>query len=712
MKQTNGKPGRNDPCQCGSGRKFKHCCGRISFAPVATPVNMTQLGVLTQAGRYGELETQAREFILQHSDSGVAWQALGFALSMQGKDALNPLQMAAKLLPDDAGAHNNLGSALGRLGRLDEAIASYRRALVLDPDFAEAHNNLGNASLDLKRLDEAAASCRRALEIKPHFVQAHDSLGNALLDLGQIEQAAASFRRALEINPLYAEAHNHLGNALLALRQPQEALASYRRALGLRPDLAEAHNNLGNALLDLGRLDEARASYQRALAINPDFAEAHNNLGSLLRGFGQLDQAVACYLKALKLKPDFAEAHGNLGVAFRLQSRTADAAASCRRALEINPSLTAAVVALAETHADQGEFSEAEALFRRAASIERESPEAWAGISRLRKMSTGDTAWLAEAQRIADRPLPPQREVHLRYAMGKYFDDVGDFERAFINFQRANELRKLCRAPHDRRAVARAVDHIIRSYDRQWLSEAQMQGIASARPVFIVGMLRSGTTLAEQILASHPAVFGAGELAFWNTASATYKTPTAAKNARKIRELALDYLRSLEELSAAAPRVVDKMPANFLSLGLISAALPGARVIHMCRNPLDTCLSIYFQHFETTLSYANDLDDLAHYYTEYLRVMNHWRTTLPEGAILNVPYEELVEDPEAWSRKMLTFIGLPWDPRCTDFHLTNRTVITASKWQVRQKLSASSIGRWRHYEKFVGPLQKLLDSDA
>jgi tetratricopeptide (TPR) repeat protein len=614
-----------------------------------------------------------------HPNAAAVWQMLGLALTGQGRDALPPLKMAAQLLPNDAGVHNNLGNALGRLGELDEAVASFRRALLLNPDFAEAHNNLGHALLDLGQPDNAAASCRRAIGLRPRYAEAHDNLGCALLELGRFDDAAASHRRALEIEPGFAE----------------------------------ARNNLGLAFLELGRVDDALASYRRALELNPEFAEAHNNLGNALRSLGKLDDAVASYRRAVEIKPNFAEAHSNLGIAQRLQGRTDEAQASCRRALEIDPQSAAALMVLADASADRGRFAEAEDLINRALSIEPESPEACAGIVRLRKMTGSDTAWLARAQRIAGEPLPARREVPLRYALGKFFDDVKDFEQAFINFRRANELTKLRRAKHDRLQLTQVVDRMIRSYDPNWLEEARMDARESARPVFIVGMLRSGTTLAEQILASHPNVFAAGELTYWNGASIAHQASALEPPAggALLRKLADDYLRLLQQLSDDALRVVDKMPTNFAFLGLIHAALPGARIIHMRRNPIDTCLSIYFQDFEAAVSYANDLEDLAHYYTEYLRIMKHWRSILPEDAILDVSYERLVDDQEEWSRKMLEFIGLPWDPRCLDFHETRRAVITASKWQVRQKITGASVLRWRNYEKFLEPLLHLAELD-
>ena len=464
-------------------------------------------------------------------------------------------------------------------------------------------------------------------------------------------------------------------------------------------------------MLDLGQLAEAAASYRRALDIAPQFAETHNNLGSALRALGKLDEALASFRRAIDIEPNFAAAHCNRGIALRLKGRTDEAEVACRRALDIDPRSTAAWMVLADALADRGQFSDAENLFKRIISIAPDSPQAWAGIAYLRKMTSMDTEWLTHAQRIADGPLAHKQEIPLRYAIGKYFDDVQEFERAYENFHRANELTKRHGDKHDRRRLTQVVDEIIHSYDRQWLLRTRVDSNPAPRPVFIVGMLRSGTTLAEQILASHPGVFGAGELSYWSTASALHTKPQTGGTPDRdtLFRYAGDYLRLLGDLSGEALRVVDKMPTNFAFLGLIHAALPNARIIHMQRQPLDNCLSIYCQHFESAVTYANDLEDLAHYYTEYLRVMNHWESVLPREAILNVPYEALVRDQEAWSRAILNFIGLPWDSRCLEFHRTQRSVVTASKWQVRQKITGSSVGRWRNYEKFLGPLRGLTE---
>ena len=688
--------GRNDPCPCGSRQRYKSCCGRLSAGgpggqealdpPSGLPMlNAGRLTELLEGSRYAELESATWELLDARPQSAPLWQLLGVARARQGKDPLHALEMGVRCAPDDAAAHLNLGNALARLGRPDEAAASYGRALDIDPAFAEAHANLGLLRLELGNLQEALVSCRQALGIRPDSADAHQSLGRVQLRLGRFDEALRSCRRAITIDPQSAEGHNTLGSALLGLARVQEAIASFQRALEISPGLAEAHANRAQALRGIGRLDEAVAGYRRALAIQPRLVLARTELATALR----------------------------------LQLRGEEAEKSCRQALVIDPGCVAALVVLAELRADVGLFGEAEELFRRAISANPSSPEAWAGLVRVRRMTPGDAAWLAAMQRLVEQGIPSRQELLLRYAIGKYCDDIGEFGQAFRNYERANELAKHCGPPHDRAALSAATDLVIRSHDEQWIKRRRGGVDQSARPVFIVGMLRSGTTLAEQILASHPAVFGAGELTFWSGATAEAlsgarvpSTATLRISDSSLADLGSRYLGVLQELSPDALRVVDKLPTNFLSLGLIHAALPRARIIHLLRHPIDTCVSIYFQHFEAANTYTHDLADLAHYYREYWRLMKHWRAVLPPDTLLQIPYEGLVADLPAWARKMVEFIELPWDSRCLEFHRAGRPVVTASKWQVRQKLFGSSVGRWRHYERFVAALTPLLKLEA
>ena len=714
------------------------------------PETHYHLGNALQDSGQGAAAVVSYERALEiNRDFADAHDALGLALRDLGRvdEGLAQHRQALVIRPDFAEAHNNLGSALLQAGRAEEAIASGRSALALRPDFAEAMGNLANALRAAGRIDEAIAGYRRVLELKPNLADAHHNLGNAYLELKQFEQAATSYRQALAIRPDYAdaldnlavalrasgrgaealavcrklvairpssaEAHDQLGTLLLEQRQGEEAIANYRAAIAIRHDYAEAHCNLGHALSRAGRLQEATASLRRALELNPSLAEAHRNLGNVQLDLGALGDAEVSYRRALALRPAYPGALTALSMVLRRQARTLEAELSCAAALEIEPDSAEAIAFMGEIQADKGEFAAAQESFQRAISLNPELPEAWAAIPRYRRMSADDALWLVKAERLLAQPPPLGHEIDLRYSIGKYFDDLHEYPQAFASYRAANELSKRYGVPHDRRKLSQSIDRSISSYNEALFAATRRESLPSQRPVFIVGMPRAGTTLAEQILASHPAVFGAGELRFWTAAAAAYEA-AAVDGARRpgvITQLTQEYLRELADLSSDASRVIDKMPANVLNLGLIHAALPQARVIHIQRNPIDTCLSIYFQNLSTTHAYANDLDELANYYTEYLRVMRHWRTALPAGVVLDVPYEQLIDDHEGWARKMLSFIELDWDRRCLSFEQTNRTVTTASNWQVRQKISKTSAGRWRHYERFVEPLRHLLELD-
>ncbi|MGO9948848.1 MAG: tetratricopeptide repeat protein [Steroidobacteraceae bacterium] len=742
-------PGRNEPCPCGSGKKYKRCCGLGPAASQQQLLNSGEIGALValvNQNRFSEAEHGARTLLARHPNVGMLWKLLSVALLRQSKEALQALQRTAELLPNDAEAHGNLGAALhdqGRwaeslvslskslaihphdaqvlvdaanatkaLGRAREAIALYEQALRSNPRSIEAHNNLGNAFLELGQLDDAVSCYQRALKIAPQDAQIHCNLSNALRRRGRLEEALESCRRALALDPKLGVAHNTLGLIFAALGQLEQAAASYRQALKLNAQDVEALNNLGNVLRDLGDCREALSLYARAIELEPRSAVSHCNLGHTLLEFRRIHEAAASYARALELQPESASMHLSLAAALRLQRRTAEAEQHCQAALALDPNQVDALSLLGELRADRGEFSEAQELFQRAIAINPDFPFAFFSIAAHRKMSGDDTAWLMGAEALLAKRQPLRHEINLRYALGKYFDDIGQYENAFSNYRQANELSKRYGSDYDAAKLTQRVGEIIDSFDTAFLRRRQSFACESEIPVFIIGMPRSGTSLTEQILASHPAVFGAGELTFWGSAFAAYEAAglKSRSGASLMPGIAGDYLQRLMSLSREARRVIDKMPANFLYAGLIHAAFPQARIIHMQRHPIDTCLSIYFQNFFNREPYTNDFANLAHYYREYLRITDHWRAVLPSATLLEIPYEALIADQEGWTRRMLDFVGLPWDSKCLDFHLTNRVVITTSKWQVRQKIHAASAGRWRNYEKFVGPLLRLVES--
>lgn len=556
-------------------------------------------------------------------------------------------------------------------------------------------------------------ACCGALTARPARDPGALNEANRLARAGRLPEAQAAYEALLRSDEGFAEAHANLGELHVAQGRFEAAEASCRRALALNPNLAQAHRSLGNAQARLHRVEESLASLARAVALDPRYVDAHMNAAALQRSVGQLDAAALSLGRALAIEPTLPEAHIELATVHRLQRRSAECEQLCLRVLSAQPSSTAAMAVLAELYADLGDFTRAQHLHQRILKSDPDALESVAAQSRLKRMACSDGDWRRQAQRMLARPWPAHRERLLHFALGKYHDDTGDFAQAFHHYRKANELSKQCGPKHDAAALTRTVDAILLSFDRAWIAQERAAVPRSERPVFVVGMLRSGTSLAEQILASHPEVFGAGELSFWSSRCATVFAQAAARRTSlefsdtELSRLGEDYLRPLQHTASHAARTIDKFPVNFFFMGLIRAALPGARFIHMQRDPRDTCLSIYFQQFEAANAYTNDLGDLAHYQGEYRRLMRHWRAVLPAGSLLEVPYEGLVEDPAGWSRRMLDFIGLPWDERCLDFASTPRAVVTASRWQVRQGILKTSVGRWRHYAEQLGPLADL-----
>jgi len=723
-------PGRNEPCPCGSGRKFKHCCGDLARHARGSE----RLAALEAASRAQPENAEVHYLLAQAlEEAGLLARAAA------------SLARATALRPDFADAHNDLGRVLLELGDTDAAIVSCRRALELRPRFAAALGNLANAERARGALAPAIEGYRRVIALEPRLAEAHANLGSALIAAGEPEGGIEALRRALELRPDHATAVTQLARALTARDRAAEALPYYERllarerradtlndygtllagltrfeaaadcfrtALGLAPEEARIHANLGHVLHCLGDHRAAIEHSQRAIELDPRLPEGHLHLGNALLAINETHAAEAAYVAGLEVVPQHAALHTAHAMAERALGRVDDAAASVQRSLAIRPDAADTVALLGSLAIDRGRFEEAETLLEKALTLSPGLPEALTGLTAVRKMTAADGAWRDAAERTLSRRLPVAHAIGLHHALGKYCDDVGDFDAAFEYHRRGHELARRSRPPYDRAATTQRVDRTLARFDGAALAALRSAGLPSDRPVFVFGMPRSGTTLAEQILASHPQVHGAGEVLFWQFAADAELASPPEQRMATIAALGRQYVGSFETLPTAAARVIDKLPSNFKNLGLIHAALPSARFIHLERDPLDTCVSIYFQGFSAAHAYASDLIDLAHYYREYRRLMAHWRATLPPGLLLEVRYESLVDDPEHWGRRMLAHLGLPWDPRCLEFHLTDRPVLTASSWQVRQPIGKGSIGRWRHYERHLEPLRAALGEDA
>ena len=539
-----------------------------------------------------------------------------------------------------------------------------------------------------------------------------DEVTQALvLHLSQNQVSAASeLKPAAPIHrPGPGKAHPLLNQANKCLDEGAHAQAveHFREFLTLHPRNPEALCNLGVALVALGHYQDAERCYREAIEIDPLSAETLCNLATLLQG--NPGEAEHYLRRALKINPKNVDARGKLGLALAMKGRTREATVAFKKALKLAPRHAEALLGLGLIARTDGRFEEAESFINRALKLHPKLPGAWAAMNSIRRMTTADREWLKGAEEIASSGVSLWQEAELRFAIGKYLDDVGDYEAAFQSCSRANELLKKVTHKYDRRAHSGLADDMIRGHSREALARIGNGGSTSMKPVFVLGMPRSGTSLTEQIIASHPSARGAGELQFWLEAERAHdgelRQGPIDEPARK--KLAEDYLRVLELQGHGALRVVDKNIFNCDHLGLVHSVFPKARIIYMRRDPIDTCLSCYFQNFSTELDFTLDLADLAHYHTVNQRLMKHWCSALPAGTVLEVPYEELVADQVAWTHKIIDFLELEWDDRCLSFHETDRAVNTASAWQVRQKIYDRSVQRWRHYEKFIGPLKEL-----
>ena len=610
--------------------------------------------------------------------------------------------LADQLLPNASAAQGDRpvrsGNALPDLQKSLQRAAGEARSLKLN--LFKRAKLLGSFKW---RLQERGLDPRRADELT-HLLLLQLTGGRAAAAGGA--RGAASGASKKRLAPLLTEA-----DACFAKGDYTDAMARLREALEIDPKHAFAHNKLGAVFCQLGSYADAEREFRRAIELRSNYAHPHFNLGVVLFWKGEFAAAEAVQRRAVRLDAKNPEAQVSLGMTLGTVGRVNEARGAFEKAIRLQPGHAGALCGSGWLAALEGRSAEAESLYRKALASDPKKIDAWTALADLRRMTPDDEDWRQAVEKMLKAGAAPLEEASLHYALGKYFDDVGKYSEAFSHYRRANELQKLVAKPYERPRREAFVDDMIRTYTRERLAQRRAGASGSVQPVFVVGMMRSGTSLVEQIIASHPRAAGAGELEFWSRSGRSYEDvlrhglPDAALTAK----LADEYLKTLHRHLPQAERIVDKSTFNSDYLGVIHAVLPNARVLYLRRDPLDTCLSCYFQHFVNAAPFSMDLADLAHYYREHHRLVTHWREVLPRETFLEVPYAELVRDQEGWSRKIIEFIGLDWDPRVLEFHKTERAVLTASNWQVRQKMYSSSVGRWHHYEKLIGPLLKLRD---
>ncbi len=707
-------------------------------------------------GRLVEAEALYRELLQAQSDELDAMEGLGVLMFHQGRldEARALFEQGLAIVPDAARLHGNLAEVLRILGRTDVAEREVQRALALDPGSAQSWNVLGHLARDQKRYGDAVTAYSEALRLWPRFVPGHVNLGTVLLALRRRTEAAEVLREALRIEPDNLLALTKLGQALWELRDPDlvdEAETCCRRALALAPQVPEVLENFGQVLRLKGRFGEALECYKQGLELAPHSVSIRVSMGELLVGSGRYDEAIrvfreagalapndarlhaqlgslafarqrfgeaaACYRAAVALDATLAEARHGLGLALHEQGFWDEAEDSYCEAVRVNPTLTAAWVALARLQAERGDRDESSRTARGILALRPNVADAYWRLAMNLMGALPDRDIQAMQRLVEHKYVSHSLRAALHFALGRVFDARGLYARAAEHFEAANGLQAALSAAKsqsfDPDRYSRMIDRVIATFTPALLARGRGWGDPDPRPVFVVGLPRSGTTLVEQILASHSRVHGAGELhdAIRLFGALPELVGQPGGNPFEIlrslgpdsaRDMARKYLAKLDQLAPpTASRIVDKMPDNFNLLGLIALLWPKARVILCSRDLRNVALSCWQTSFATN-PWTNTWEDIARRFADHQRLLAHWKHTQPIDWF-DVVYEELVCDLEGHARGLIAFLGLDWEPTCLEFHKTRRVVRTASHIQVREPIHTHSVGRWRRYESMLRP---------
>ena len=523
---------------------------------------------------------------------------------------------------------------------------------------------------------------------------------------GDIAGSDALFDQAARTQPNTAQLQYDLALARLDLGHPATALPYLDRAIALDPGFGPAHLRRGN-LLEALSLPGAADAYLRAIEAAPDLAEAYARIAALRNRGNRRDEAIRLYHEAARRTPD-PQAAGIYRARASLVGDDLDAAeASLRQVLTINADAYNAVGLLAHIQKLRGDFAAAEVSLTKALQLRPAAIDLYYELVHTRKIRPDDAKLIDSMRDVLSWIAPAFAQVRVRLALAKALDDIAEYQEAASHLQAASALQAR-HFPIDRRALESQVDHLIGLFTADWLAQAGHQRNPSARPIMVLGMPRSGTTLTEQILSSHKMVAGGGELHFWAGIGQWFLL-RHGPDPIDTRGIAEPYLTRLQMVSATAERVVDKNPFNFMWTGLVHLVFPNARIVHCRRHPADTCLSAMLADI-TQPRFSNAVDDLAFYYRQYQRIMAHWRSVIPADRFLDLDYERLVDNPATQIPSLVAFCGLPWDDACLTPERNSRVVKTSSVWQARQPIYRSSAGRRVHYQDLLRPFEALTES--
>ncbi|MEZ5503566.1 MAG: sulfotransferase [Halioglobus sp.] len=617
--------------------------------------------------------------------------------------------------PDDINILGLLGAALGNLDHFDEAEHVLNRVIDLAPTFAKPYEDLGSLLLQQGRAAEALPLLEKALRLDPQLEEAHFQAGKALAALGRGQEADAAFERSFALSPVrrmmaLAAEHHQAGRL-------QDAEQLCRRVLQQDARHVDALRMLGLLAAAAGDLDDAEHLLRQALALAPDHVPALFELGRVLKELDRPEDAIEVYRELLALQPDNPKAHYRLAGVLAPAALNEESAAAYRRCLELAPRHAGAWLGLGHMLKTLGSQREGIAAYQRCLELEPDFGEAYYSLANLKTYRFGDDDIRDMQAQLQSETLNDTSRVNFLFALAKAFEDRGDYGQAWRYYEEGNARQRML-VSYDPVQTETVNDDLIRFFSADFFRATAGQGNPDPAPIFVLGLPRSGSTLVEQIIASHSQVEGTSELPYigrlskslnHNRADAMrYPQVLAELAPRHFYRLGQDYLdMAARHRVEGTARFIDKMPNNFPSVGFIHSILPRAKIIDARRHPLDACVGNLRQLYARGQTFSYDQSDIGEYYLQYLRMMDHWDRVLP-GRVLRVQYEDTVADLETQVRRILDYLELPWEDACLRFHDTARPVRTASSEQVRQPIYTRGVGFWRHYAPHLDELREIL----
>jgi len=607
-------------------------------------------------------------------------------------------------------------SAAHASGRLKEAEDLAKKALEIDDSNTQANLLLAVILAKTGRDKEAFPYFENVIRIVPASFEANFWLSILHRRGGDLNEAVRHGEIAAKAQPRNAYGLNNLGLCYLDQLQLERAAESFRFAGNIRPDMAPIFHNLGTALYMLGRDLLAAKAFEHAITLSPRSIDSMLSLGQTLISQTNPSEAAKVGLRALAIDPNSAAAHLLVASALVEDSRSQEAEPYLSKAVELDPADAKAQALLGLRLQSLGRFKEANQCLRKSLELDPKQGFAYFALVHNNKIGELDPLIVSKMEDLAQsKKLPPREKALLEYGLGRALENLGSYAQAIHHFDEANALSrriKLGDSEFDQAAYIQTFDLIIEKFTEEFVQNKAVADNASNIPIVIVGMMRSGTTLIEQILSSHPQIGAAGEQRFWpeNRGRLLGEVQNPA-TVGTYRELGKEYVARLTQVAGSYDRVTDKMPANFELAGAIHMSLPNAKIIHMRRHPVDTCISIYTTPNRVPVDFAYNRANIVLAYQQYRRLMAHWRKVIPSNRLLEINYEELVQDRVTQLRKIVDFLELDWHESLLHHESNERNVITPSLWQVRQPVYTSSMERWRRYEPWLGEFRELLEPE-